>query len=151
MRYISGTKLDERVIRCDLDPGYIEGRQFGRGKSGGQVRDEYREEYDGGRGGWGHDVLRRQNQAEKRLQGHYDTYASEVGGLGMAGADVPTGEGYERDNRKRGREEDDEDDDRIVSQSLQSVVCEFSLRLSISRLRNCEGSGTKTMRSDRRT
>jgi hypothetical protein len=37
MRYISGTKLDERIIRCDLDPGYKEGRQFGRGKSGGQV------------------------------------------------------------------------------------------------------------------
>lgn len=38
MRYISGTKLDERVIRCDLDSGYREGRQYGRGKSGGQVR-----------------------------------------------------------------------------------------------------------------
>jgi hypothetical protein len=38
MRYISGSKLDERVIRCDLDPGYREGRQFGRGKNGGQVR-----------------------------------------------------------------------------------------------------------------
>ena len=37
MRYISGTKLDERIIRCDLDLGYKEGRQFGRGKSGGQV------------------------------------------------------------------------------------------------------------------
>ena len=37
MRYVSGTKLDERVIRCDLDIGYKEGRQFGRGKSGGQV------------------------------------------------------------------------------------------------------------------
>lgn len=37
MRYVSGTKLDERVIRCDLDLGYREGRQFGRGKSGGQV------------------------------------------------------------------------------------------------------------------
>ena len=37
MRYVSGTKLDERVIRCDLDPGYREGRQFGRGKNGGQV------------------------------------------------------------------------------------------------------------------
>jgi len=24
-----------------------------RGKSGGQVRDEYRDEYDPGRGGWG--------------------------------------------------------------------------------------------------
>jgi nuclear cap-binding protein subunit 2 len=50
LRYISGTKLDERVIRCDLDPGYKEGRQFGRGKSGGQVRDEFRQEYDSGRG-----------------------------------------------------------------------------------------------------
>lgn len=50
MRYISGTKLDERVIRCDLDPGYKEGRQFGRGRSGGQVRDEFRQEYDSGRG-----------------------------------------------------------------------------------------------------
>jgi nuclear cap-binding protein subunit 2 len=37
IRFVSGTKLDERVIRCDLDPGYVEGRQYGRGKSGGQV------------------------------------------------------------------------------------------------------------------
>ena len=50
MRYISGMKLDERVIRCDLDPGYKEGRQFGRGRSGGQVRDEFRQEFDSGRG-----------------------------------------------------------------------------------------------------
>ncbi|KAH7889459.1 hypothetical protein F5I97DRAFT_1934361 [Phlebopus sp. FC_14] len=53
MRYVSGTKLDERIIRCDLDLGYKEGRQFGRGKSGGQVRDEHRQDYDPGRGGWG--------------------------------------------------------------------------------------------------
>lgn len=37
VRYISGTKLDERIVRCDLDLGYREGRQYGRGKSGGQV------------------------------------------------------------------------------------------------------------------
>lgn len=37
LRYVSGTKLDERIIRADLDPGYAEGRQYGRGKSGGQV------------------------------------------------------------------------------------------------------------------
>ncbi|KAJ5617348.1 hypothetical protein N7537_002462 [Penicillium hordei] len=53
LKYIGGTKLDERIIRTDLDPGFEEGRQFGRGKSGGQVRDEYREEYDPGRGGYG--------------------------------------------------------------------------------------------------
>ena len=53
LRYISQTKLDERIIRADLDPGYKDGRQYGRGKSGGQVRDEYRDEYDPGRGGYG--------------------------------------------------------------------------------------------------
>ena len=54
IRYISGTQLDERIIRIDIDPGFREGRQFGRGRSGGQVRDEYREDYDVARGGWGH-------------------------------------------------------------------------------------------------
>ena len=68
MKYIGGTKLDERIIRTDLDEGFSEGRQYGyvpsmfsatltnlnsRGKSGGQVRDEYREEFDPGRGGFG--------------------------------------------------------------------------------------------------
>ena len=56
MKYIGGTKLDERVIRTDLDEGFTEGRQYGRGKSGGQVRDEYRAEYDPGRGGYGRAV-----------------------------------------------------------------------------------------------
>ncbi|KAF7510709.1 Nuclear cap-binding protein subunit 2 [Endocarpon pusillum] len=56
MKYIGGTKLDERIIRTDLDPGFQEGRQYGRGKSGGQVRDEYRDEYDPGRGGFGRAV-----------------------------------------------------------------------------------------------
>ena len=31
----------------------LEGRQYGRGKTGGQVRDEYRTDYDPGRGGYG--------------------------------------------------------------------------------------------------
>ncbi|KAI1096505.1 RNA-binding domain-containing protein [Rostrohypoxylon terebratum] len=53
LKYIGGTKLDERIIRTDLDPGFEEGRQYGRGKSGGQVRDEYRDDYDEGRGGLG--------------------------------------------------------------------------------------------------
>lgn len=29
MKYIGGTKLDERIIRTDLDPGFEEGRQYG--------------------------------------------------------------------------------------------------------------------------
>ena len=37
MRYINGTRLDDRVVRTDWDAGFEEGRQFGRGKTGGQV------------------------------------------------------------------------------------------------------------------
>ena len=37
MRYVNGTRLDDRIVRTDWDAGFKEGRQFGRGKSGGQV------------------------------------------------------------------------------------------------------------------
>ncbi|XP_022648463.1 nuclear cap-binding protein subunit 2-like isoform X1 [Varroa jacobsoni] len=53
MAWVNGTKLDDRIIRTDWDAGFVEGRQYGRGKSGGQVRDEYRNDYDLGRGGYG--------------------------------------------------------------------------------------------------
>ncbi|KAE8730340.1 Nuclear cap-binding protein subunit 2 [Hibiscus syriacus] len=46
VKYISGTILDDRPIRVDFDWGFVEGRQWGRGRSGGQVRDEYRTDYD---------------------------------------------------------------------------------------------------------
>ena len=38
MRYINGTRLDDRIIRTDWDAGFKEGRQYGRVRSGGQVR-----------------------------------------------------------------------------------------------------------------
>lgn len=37
VKYISGTILDDRPIRVDFDWGFEEGRQWGRGRSGGQV------------------------------------------------------------------------------------------------------------------
>ncbi len=49
---LAGTKCDDRVIRVDWDEGFTEGRQFGRGETGGQRRDEYRPDYDQGRGGF---------------------------------------------------------------------------------------------------
>ncbi|XP_042333889.1 nuclear cap-binding protein subunit 2 [Sceloporus undulatus] len=63
MRYINGTRLDDRIIRTDWDAGFKEGRQYGRGRTGGQVRDEYRKDYDAGRGGFGKIV-----QMEKKNQ-----------------------------------------------------------------------------------
>ena len=37
IKYLNGTLLDNRLIRVDIDYGFLEGRQFGRGRSGGQV------------------------------------------------------------------------------------------------------------------
>mmetsp|Transcript_8568 Transcript_8568/g.25760 ORF Transcript_8568/g.25760 Transcript_8568/m.25760 type:complete len:219 (+) Transcript_8568:75-731(+) len=51
--HINGLKVDERYIRVDWDTGFEPGRQYGRGRSGGQVRDEMRTDYDAGRGGYG--------------------------------------------------------------------------------------------------
>eukprot|EP00611_Tribonema_gayanum_P022289 TRINITY_DN4448_c0_g1_i1.p1 TRINITY_DN4448_c0_g1~~TRINITY_DN4448_c0_g1_i1.p1 ORF type:complete len:167 (+),score=43.51 TRINITY_DN4448_c0_g1_i1:198-698(+) len=47
IRDVSGTCLDERIIRAELDPGFQDGRQYGRGTSGGQVRDERNKQYGG--------------------------------------------------------------------------------------------------------
>ncbi|WWD03130.1 hypothetical protein V865_001177 [Kwoniella europaea PYCC6329] len=111
-RIIMGLDRHQKILPTfRSNPGYKEGRQFGRGKSGGQVRDEFRQEYDSGRGGWGHQRLeeekRRQEQERLRSQIQFDTYAA-VGGLGMAGADVPRGEGAGADRQKRGRSEDED-------------------------------------------
>ncbi|CAH2350224.1 nuclear cap-binding protein subunit 2 [[Candida] railenensis] len=65
MKYLNGTKLDDQLLEIDLDPGFKEGRQFGRGFSGGQAKDETNQHnygnqssgnyrgggYRGGRGG----------------------------------------------------------------------------------------------------
>ena len=38
VKYINGTVLDDRPVRADFDWGFKDGRQFGRGRSGGQAR-----------------------------------------------------------------------------------------------------------------
>lgn len=42
INYINRTRLDGRDINVDIDAGFIEGRQFGRGAAGGQIGDERR-------------------------------------------------------------------------------------------------------------
>lgn len=116
MRYVSGTKLDERIIRCDLDLGYKEGRQFGRGKSGGQVRDEHRQDYDPGRGGWGAQAQRIEIERRREVEERYADAQDGPGAVAGGGGDWK-----QEDNAnvgktlKRGRSpEEDEDDDRMV-------------------------------------
>ena len=55
---LNGARFDEvdeieRKMKVELDPGFSEGRQYGRGKTGGQVADHFRKNFDPGRGGWG--------------------------------------------------------------------------------------------------
>lgn len=50
---LHGTKIEGMQIKVELDPGFTEGRQYGRGKTGGQVADHGRKGYDERRGGWG--------------------------------------------------------------------------------------------------
>ncbi len=42
-RLLDGVSLDQSAIKVEVDPGFKEGRQFGRARSGGQVRNEPRQ------------------------------------------------------------------------------------------------------------
>jgi nuclear cap-binding protein subunit 2 len=104
MKYANGTKLDERVIRCDLDPGFKEGRQFGRGRNGGQVRDEYRTEYDVGRGHRMRQQL--ENDRERDLKQNYEAIKDIPKGAEEYKSRAPATGG----SGKRKHNNDDEED-----------------------------------------
>lgn len=132
VKYISGTILDDRPIRVDFDWGFQEGRQWGRGRSGGQVRDEYRTDYDPGRGGYGKLV---QRELEQRQLVDYGagslgsfppvmpppTYGRHGGGHGHGGYNRH-GRDY---HRKRHR-----DDDRHARESSRRTTDHESRRNS---------------------
>mmetsp|Transcript_74258 Transcript_74258/g.206328 ORF Transcript_74258/g.206328 Transcript_74258/m.206328 type:complete len:247 (-) Transcript_74258:75-815(-) len=56
---LNKTHFDERLIRVDWDAGITEGRQYGRGESGDQWRDDFRGDFDAARGGQGRNLLRK--------------------------------------------------------------------------------------------
>ncbi|KAJ7489840.1 hypothetical protein B0H11DRAFT_2010624 [Mycena galericulata] len=117
MRYVSGTKLDERIIRCDLDLGYKEGRQFGRGKSGGQVRDEHRQDYDPGRGGWGAQAQRLEIERRREVEERYADAQDGPGAVAGGGGDWKEAETSGTESRlKRGRSPEDEGDSMRLGQ-----------------------------------
>lgn len=61
--FLSGCKLDGRVVRVELDAGFKPGRQYGRGVSGGQVRDDRRHFHDPARSTA---AFRKQQAGQKR-------------------------------------------------------------------------------------
>ena len=118
MRYVSGTKLDERIIRCDLDLGYKEGRQFGRGKSGGQVRDEHRQDYDPGRGGWGAQAQKNEIDRRRQVEERYADAQDGPGAVASGGGEWKQTEATESGGQKRQRSPDNDDEnERLVSSS----------------------------------
>lgn len=104
-KYINGTMLDDRPIRVDFDWGFVEGRQFGRGRSGGQVRDEYRMDYDAGRGGYG-SILQKEMEARQAMMA---SLSEEMNYGAMGGYHGSGGSGGGHDDQpSRFRDEDDE-------------------------------------------
>lgn len=105
---LTGTKLDGRLIRVELDAGFKPGRQFGRGSSGGQVRDDR-----GGGSGRDNNNNRRHSGEQNQHQrprweappGAKDKTASIYGPGG--GTDAGVGE-------KRSRDEGMDDEDRAT-------------------------------------
>ena len=102
MRFINGTKLDERLVRTDLDPGFKEGRQYGRGRSGGQVRDEYRKDFDPSRGGWG--KIRGQQEGMRPMGEPSDGYQGTCLQKCLLNLEPQTSLG----KRRRGSDDDDQ-------------------------------------------
>nr|CDJ87529.1 unnamed protein product [Haemonchus contortus] len=102
VRFLNRTTLDGRIIRVDFDAGFKEGRQYGRGKHGGQVRDEYRETYDADRGGYGRDKQDR-DEYLKNLDSGYD-------GLYTARDDDEYRESYDADRGGYGRDRQGRDE-----------------------------------------
>ncbi|CAN0444969.1 unnamed protein product, partial [Hapterophycus canaliculatus] len=80
---LDGTALDERIIKVGMDPGFKQGRQYGRGMSGGQVRDEARATNDPARGGMGGLALAEMSGQLAPQGGDY--YGSGGGGGGGGG------------------------------------------------------------------
>ncbi|CAO3587533.1 unnamed protein product [Absidia cylindrospora] len=110
-----------------LSLSFKEGRQYGRGRNGGQVRDEYREEYDAGRGGWGHRTrVEMERQRAREQQQNYEAIQEVPAGAGEYKSNASAAANRKRtmsdeqpEDRKRQkeqqnprfRENDDEEDD----------------------------------------
>lgn len=96
---VTGLVLDDRILRAELDFGFREGRQYGRGQSGGQVRDDRRLVYDRARStAQTMSVDEDPDKAETRKK----RFAEEP--------DAPPDETVTA-KRRRGDDDDDDDDD----------------------------------------
>ena len=91
LKNVSGTVCDDRIIRCDMDGGFRPGRQFGRGRSGGQMRDDRNATLDPARGG-GTTALRAERPPHpvtgKRAREEREVRQNEGGNVDAFGREV---------------------------------------------------------------
>lgn len=67
---LNGSKIDERVIRVEIDWGFSDGRQWGRAANGAQIRDFRRKRIDEDR-----DISNLKGQKRGRYDNnHYNNY-----------------------------------------------------------------------------
>lgn len=127
---MSGTVCDDRIIRCDMDGGFRPGRQYGRGPSGGQMRDDRTPSYDPARGGGG--ALRatrpppvtgkrgrdsgdlpatKVDEFGREIKAHASSSSSSSGGDGGSGSASAAMVEDAEPSTGRGRDDDDEEDE----------------------------------------
>lgn len=82
INFLNKTKVDGRIVRIDMDPGFRPGRQFGRGQSGYQVRDEQRDDNDPGRGGTANDIMNSVSQKVNRAYQRSNYFHADFGSGG---------------------------------------------------------------------
>lgn len=85
---LNKTMFDDRLIRVDWDAGISEGRQFGRGESGDQWRDDFRSDFDVARGGAGRNLLRKIEDQPNR-QVYVGKLRNDHGRFGKEEAEEP--------------------------------------------------------------
>mmetsp|Transcript_65610 Transcript_65610/g.112782 ORF Transcript_65610/g.112782 Transcript_65610/m.112782 type:complete len:213 (-) Transcript_65610:16-654(-) len=134
---LSGTVLDARTIRVELDFGFKNGRHFGRGATGGQVRDDRRGEFDPGRS-W----AASEASATTSVYGPSGGRSTSDGAGGtseQSGAADKDREGDVGGGEKRGRGRREYDEDNTVGEAAEAVDVEKDA--DQSRRRPSQGGG----------
>jgi len=175
LKFVSGTKCDDRVIRCDMDTGFKPGRQYGRGISGGQVRDERRADFDSNRGGLvprtsghkrSHDGKRSQeaepNDRHKYSGANTDAFGRDVmetreeavaASLQRLDSELSAGrgDGQRRPRDRDGMDDADEEVGRADAQETEDASLEVdeAAPASMEDVRDVEGERNPSKRSRR--
>jgi nuclear cap-binding protein subunit 2 len=105
---LNTTSLDDRILRADWDAGIADGRQFGRGQTGDQWRDDFREDFDPARGGQGRALLKTLDDSSgKQIFVGKRDFASRSSDGHQQFRGKGKGKGWQGEKRRRSEGDDD--------------------------------------------